>query len=68
MVRQPLRYLPFTSGFLNIFGIVLVPPSHFKMRAGNQDEKKLWKDYDAGQLTWMIVATLIAWIELSVQI
>ena len=64
MVRQPLRYLPFTSGFLNIFGIVLVPPSHFKMCAGNQDEK----NYDAGQLTWMIVATLIAWIELSVQI
>ena len=41
MVRQPLRYLPFTSGLLNIFGIVLVPPSHFKMCAGNQDEKKL---------------------------
>ena len=43
MVRQPLRYLPFTSGFLNIFGIVLVPPSHFKMCAGNQDEKNYEK-------------------------
>ena len=57
MVRQPLRSLPFTSGFLNIFGIVLVPPSHFKMCAGNQDEKKTMKNYDAGQLTWMIGAT-----------
>ena len=25
MVRQPLRSLPFTSGFLNIFGIVWFP-------------------------------------------
>ena len=39
MVRQPLRSLPSTSGFLNIFWDCLVPPSHFKMCAGNQDEK-----------------------------
>ena len=43
MVRQPLRSLSFTSGFLNNFGIVLVPPSHFKMSAGNQGEKNYEK-------------------------
>ena len=43
MVRQPLRSLSFTSGFLNNFGIVLVPPSHFKMSAGNQGKKTMKK-------------------------